>query len=185
MFNPQSAKHYSAKMTYNFVDPKTVLRIARQIFWWHNKSHQLSEILSQWTWNCEQLDLSIMIKKGYNRRLTGYSYLVLSTLSAAEFEMVPSTSYHLPMIMLNFHSLHSFSVVLIFVLCNLSTLLVFQLYSLRLCLFLCSFVQILIADIIGFHNIYDYMHLWSLRAINRASLKWWRTYIQTHILHFH
>ena len=108
MFNPQSAKHYSAKMTYNFVDPKTVLRIARQIFWWHNKSHQLSEILSQWTWNCEQLDLSIMIKKGYNRRLTGYSYLVLSTLSAAEFEMVPSTSYHLPMIMLNFHSLSLF-----------------------------------------------------------------------------
>ena len=72
------------------------------------KSHQLSEILSQWTWNCEQLDLSIMIKKGYNRRLTGYSYLVLSTLSAAEFEMVPSTSYHLPMIMLNFHSLSLF-----------------------------------------------------------------------------
>ena len=108
MFNPQSAKHYSAKMTYNFVDPKTVLRIARQIFWWHNKSHQLSEILSQWAWNCEQLDLSIMIKKGYNRRLTGYSYLVLSTLSAAEFEMVPSTSYHLPMIMLNFHSLSLF-----------------------------------------------------------------------------
>ena len=101
-------QHYSAKMTYNFVDPKTVLRIARQIFWWHNKSHQLSEILSQWTWNCEQLDLSIMIKKGYNRRLTGYSYLVLSTLSAAEFEMVPSTSYHLPMIMLNFHSLSLF-----------------------------------------------------------------------------
>ena len=75
----------------------------------HNKSHQLSEILSQWTWNCEQLDLSIMIKKGYNRRLTGYSYLVLSTLSAAKFEMVPSTSYHLPMIMLNFHSLSLFS----------------------------------------------------------------------------
>ena len=49
-----------------------------------------------------------MIKKGYNRRLTGYSYLVLSTLSAAEFEMVPSTSYHLPMIMLNFHSLSLF-----------------------------------------------------------------------------
>ena len=79
-----------------------------QILWWHNKSHQLSEILSQWTWNCEQLDLSIMIKKGYNWRLTGYSYLVLSTLSAAEFEMVPSTSYHLPMIMLNFHSLSLF-----------------------------------------------------------------------------
>ena len=50
-----------------------------------------------------------------------------------------------------------------------STLLVFQLYSLRLCL--CRCVQILIADIIGFHNIYGYMHLWSLRAVKRASLK--------------
>ena len=96
--NHQSAKHYSANMTYNFVDPKTVLWSAKsqtwkyfkfcvagndidqscplftlpwerppeeternnQILYWHNKSHQLSEILSQWTWSCEQLDLSVI-----------------------------------------------------------------------------------------------------------------------------
>ena len=34
------------------------------------------------------------IRKGYNRRLIGYSYLVLGTRSAAKFEKVPSTSLH-------------------------------------------------------------------------------------------
>ena len=33
-------------------------------------------------------------KKGYNRRLIWYSYLVLGTRSAAKFEKVPSTSLH-------------------------------------------------------------------------------------------
>ena len=31
-----------------------------QILWWH-KSHQLSEILPQWTWSCAQLDLSVIM----------------------------------------------------------------------------------------------------------------------------
>ena len=34
-----------------------------QILWWHNKSHQLFEILSQWTWNCEKLDFSVIVWK--------------------------------------------------------------------------------------------------------------------------
>ena len=60
---------------------------------------------------CEHLDMSVIMwifsidscicillfkktkKKGYNRRLIGYSHLVLGTRSAAKFEQVPSTSY--------------------------------------------------------------------------------------------
>ena len=70
--------------------------------------------MSQSTWSCKQLDLSVImwvffkltlvsvscctvkIKKGlgYNRRLIGYSYLIHSTRSAAKFEMVPRTSLY-------------------------------------------------------------------------------------------
>ena len=40
-----------------------------QILWWHNKSHQLLEILSQWTWSCEKLDFSVIVWKFFKLTL--------------------------------------------------------------------------------------------------------------------
>ena len=72
-------------MTYNFVDPKTVLGNAKSQTWkFRVAGDDIDRSFAQ-RLSCSTIKLK--------KRLIGYSYLVLGTRSAAKFEQVPSTNW--------------------------------------------------------------------------------------------